>query len=115
MRSIDRDSDIWIKTVWLMVFFLIFVSPALVLTGCATAKKQESAGQYMDDTAITAKVKAALLNESSLKAAPINVETYQGVVQLSGFVGSEDDARMAGNVAAGIPDVVSVKNDLIVK
>ena len=58
-------------------------------TGCASTAKQEGTGEYVDDSVITTKVKAAILNEPSLKSAEINVETFKGVVQLSGFVSSQ--------------------------
>lgn len=91
---------------------------ALMLTsvvGCASTQKQESTGQYVDDTVITTAVKAAVLNEPSLKVSEINVETFKGVVQLSGFVRSEDNIVTAVNVARGVNGVKSVKNDMRLK
>lgn len=82
--------------------------------GASTSSK-ESAGEYIDDTVITAKVKAAVLNESTLKSAEINVETFKGVVQLSGFVNSEADIKKAVEVAKGVKGVTSVKNDMRLK
>lgn len=81
----------------------------------AAAPKKESAGEYVDDATITAKVKAAVLGEATLKSAEINVETYKGVVQLSGFVRSRADIDKAVQVARGIKGATSVKNDMIVK
>jgi c(7)-type cytochrome triheme protein len=77
--------------------------------------KAESTGEYVDDTVITAKVKAAVLDEPSLKSAEINVETFKGVVQLTGFVGSAADIKKAEAVAKGVNGVKSVKNDMILK
>ena len=100
---------------------LKIVSPliaALILTtvvGCASTQKQESTGQYGDDTVITTTVKAAILNEPSLKVSEINVETFKGVVQLSGFVRSEDSIATAARVARGVNGVKSVKNDIRLK
>ena len=85
------------------------------LAGCASTHKQESTGQYVDDTAITTKVKAAIFNEPTLKSAEINVETFKGVVQLSGFVRSQADIDRAVKVARGIAGVKSVKNDMRLK
>lgn len=89
------------------------------LPGCATsgppAKTQESAGEFIDDSVITTKVKSAILGEESLKSLQIGVETYKGVVQLSGFVDSKQAAHRAGEVASGVKGVKSVKNDLAVK
>lgn len=83
--------------------------------GCAASQKHESTGQYLDDSVITTKVKAAIFNEETLKTLQINVKTYQGVVQLSGFVDSAQSVTKAGEVARQVENVVSVKNDLIVK
>lgn len=85
------------------------------LAGCASTQKQESTGQYMDDTAITAKVKSAIFNEPTLKSAEINVETFKGRVQLSGFVSSRASIDRAVIVAQGVSGVTSVANDMRVK
>ena len=77
--------------------------------------KKESPGEYAEDAVITAKVKAAVLEEPSLKSAEINVETYKGIVQLSGFVRSRADIDKAVKVAKGVKGVKSVKNDMILK
>ena len=79
------------------------------------ASKQETPGEYVDDTIITTKVKAAVFDEPSLKSAEINVETYKGIVQLTGFVSSRADISTAVEVAIGIKGVKSVKNDMILK
>lgn len=104
--------------------------PAIILAGVLTAtlgcasttkkadtstSKKESAGEYIDDSVITAKVKAAVLNESTLKSSEINVETYKGMVQLSGFVSSEADIGKAVEIARGVKGVTSVKNDMRLK
>jgi osmotically-inducible protein OsmY len=81
----------------------------------ASASKKESPGGYVDDAVITAKVKAAVLGEPSLKSAEINVETSKGRVQLSGFVRSRADINKAVEVAKGVTGVKSVMNDMIVK
>jgi c(7)-type cytochrome triheme protein len=81
----------------------------------ASASKDESAGEYVDDAVITAKVKAAVLEEPSLKSAEINVETSKGTVQLSGFVRSRADINKAVEVAKRVKGVKSVKNDMILK
>jgi osmotically-inducible protein OsmY len=85
------------------------------VTGCASTAGQASVGQYIDDSAITAGVKAAILNDPSLKVAEINVKTYQGVVQLSGFVSSADNVAAASMAARTVKGVKSVKNDLRLK
>jgi len=83
--------------------------------GCASTAKQEGTGEYVDDTVITTKVKAAILNEPTLKSAEINVETFKGIVQLSGFVNSQSDVNRAVVVAQNVKGVKSVKNDMRVK
>jgi osmotically-inducible protein OsmY len=83
--------------------------------GCASTSKQEGTGEYIDDTVITTKVKAAVFNEPSLKSSEINVETFKGVVLLSGFVNSQGDINKAVEVARGVKGVKSVKNDMRLK
>ena len=83
--------------------------------GCAATAKSESTGQYVDDTAITAKVKKDIFDEPTLKSAEINVETFKGVVQLSGFVRSQANINTAVVVAKNVKGVTSVKNDMLVK
>lgn len=87
------------------------------IVGCAStaSDKHESAGQYIDDAAVTTGVKAAIVKEPSLKVAEINVETYKGVVQLSGFVSSAENIATATSVARTVNGVKSVKNDLRLK
>lgn len=87
----------------------------VVFMGCAATQKHESTGEYVDDSVITTKVKAAIFKEANLKTMQINVKTYQGVVQLSGFVDSAQSVTKAGEVARQVENVKSVKNDLIVK
>jgi osmotically-inducible protein OsmY len=95
---------------------VIFLPVLLALfVGCAGTGQQESTGDYIDDTVLTTKVKAAVFNEPSLKSAEINVETFKGVVQLSGFVNSQADINKAVEVAREVPGVKSVKNDMRVK
>jgi len=97
-------------------FSAIFLGVLLVsFLGCASTSKKEGAGEYVDDTVITTKVKAAIFNEPTLKSAEINVETFKGVVQLSGFVGSQDDINKAISLARSVKGVVSVKNDMRLK
>jgi osmotically-inducible protein OsmY len=81
----------------------------------APAKTAESAGEVLDDSVITTKVKSAFLSEPSLKSFQISVKTYKDVVQLSGFVDSAEARQLAGKLAAGVQGVSSVRNDLIVK
>ena len=86
-----------------------------LLVACAPTSKSEGTGQYFDDSVITTKTKAAILNDANLKATEINVETYKGRVQLSGFVNSQADIDRAVQLAKSIPGVTSVKNDMHLK
>ncbi len=83
--------------------------------GCSSSSKQESTGEYIDDSVITSKVKSAILGDPATKVAEISVETYKGVVQLSGFVSSQAAANRAVELARGVKGVVSVKNDMRIK
>lgn len=83
--------------------------------GCASTSRQEGTGQYIDDSVITAKVKAALIDDPTTKATEINVETFKGVVQLSGFVSSQSAASRAVELARGTNGVKSVTNDMRLK
>ena len=85
------------------------------LAACASTRTSEGSGEYVDDTVITAKVKAKVLDEPSLKSAEINVETFKGRVQLSGFVNSRADMDKAVVVARGVTGVTSVANDMRLK
>jgi hyperosmotically inducible protein len=87
----------------------------LTVIGCASTKTQEATGQYFDDSVITSKIKAAILNEPTLSSAEINVETFKGVVQLSGFISSNKDADKAIEVVRTIGGVKSIKNDMRLK
>jgi len=94
-------------------FLLMLVLASFI--GCAATQTREGTGEYVDDTVITAKVKAAVFNESSLKSAEINVETFKGIVQLSGFVSTKAEIDKALEVARSVAGVKSVKNDIRLK
>jgi len=94
----------------------VFATAVLMGTlGCASTRTHEGTGQYVDDSAITTKVKAAILGEPGLKVSEINVETFKGVVQLSGFVNSRDDMKSAVRVASAVKGVKSVRDDMRLK
>lgn len=94
-----------------------YLLPLVLITfmGCAATRTHESTGEYVDDSAITLKVKTAILGDDALKSAEINVETFKGVVQLSGFVNSQSDINHAVVVAQNVNGVTSVKNDMHLK
>ena len=82
------------------------------LAGCASEPTSRSTGRYFDDAAITAKVKTALVRDKDVPARDVNVTTYRGVVQLSGFVENENQARRAAEVARTVDGVRDVYNDV---
>ena len=86
-----------------------------VLMGCAATSKTEGTGQYIDDSVITTKTKTAIFNEASLKSSEINVETFKGRVQLSGFVTSPSNAATAVTLARSVTGVQAVKDDIRIK
>jgi len=91
------------------VFIVAVVVSAL---GCATQSEPQTTGAYMGDAWVTTQVKTGILNEPSLKVTQINVETYQGVVQLSGFVDNAAAQTKAVEIAKSVKGVTSVKNDM---
>jgi osmotically-inducible protein OsmY len=99
-------------TNFLLSLVLIISVP---LVGCATGKKHESTGEFLDDAVLTTKVKASILGDSRLKVLQIDVETYKGVVQLSGFVDSTEAANRAVELVRRVRGVKTVNNSLIVK
>jgi hyperosmotically inducible protein len=94
-------------------FMLLMLIAALM--ACASTSKQEGAGEYVDDSVITTEVKSLLAADDFLKSFEITVETYKGIVQLSGFVDSQKAIDKAGEIASGVKGVKSVKNNLNVK
>jgi len=100
---------------YISTIILAFMLATTTVLSFAETSKQEGKGEYFDDSVVTTKVKAAIFNEPSLKSAEINVETFKGVVQLSGFVSAEANAKKAVKVAHSVKGVKSVKNDMRVK
>ena len=99
------------------MFIRCFVILMLIASfvACASTSKQEGAGEYVDDSVITTKVKSLLAADDFLKSFQIGVETFKGTVQLSGFVNSQKAVDKAGEIARSVKGVKSIKNDLIVK
>lgn len=94
---------------------LLAIALIAALGACSKQGEQSTTGQYLDDAAVTAKVKADLIKDDTVKATEIQVETTEGVVQLSGFVGSEEARQRAEQLAKSIEGVKSVRNDLAVR
>jgi osmotically-inducible protein OsmY len=103
-----KNRNIIIRCFVLLMLIATFVA-------CASIPKQESTGEYIDDSVITTKVKSLLAADDFLKSFQIGVQTYMGTVQLSGFVDSQGAVDKAGEIARSVKGVTSVKNDLIVK
>ena len=103
-----KKSHIAIRLLFTFMMIAAFVA-------CASTPKQEGTGEYIDDSVITAKIKAKLAADDFLKSFQIGVESRKGIVQLSGFVNSQNAVDKAGEIARGVEGVKSVKNDLIVK
>ncbi len=102
------------KTQHLFTSFLLVILLA-TFVGCASTAKHEGTGEYVDDSVITTKVKAAIFGDEMLKSAEINVETFKGAVQLSGFVSSQAAINRAVEVARAVAGVTSVNNDMRLK
>ena len=114
MKYINNTPLFFEQPFWLRRLLILAIS-GLALTGCAATKTHESTGEYIDDSWITTKVKSEILNEPTLKSAEINVETFKGTVQLSGFVSSHAAESKAVEVARSVKGVKSVKNNLVIK
>jgi len=99
----------------MFIGYFVLLMMIATLVACASTSKQEGAGEYVDDSVITTKVKSLLANDDFLKSFEITVETYKGTVQLSGFVDSQKAIDKAGEIASGVKGVKSVKNNLNVK
>ncbi|MGZ5585666.1 MAG: BON domain-containing protein [Methylobacter sp.] len=102
---------------YLIRFFSAFFLALTLLTagGCASTTKTEGTGEYVDDSVITTKIKSGLAGDPTVSATEITVETFKGVVQLSGFVTSRAEMNRAVEIARGVQGVKSVKNDMRLK
>lgn len=98
-----------------ITLFLVSLLVVTTLPGCAGGRTYESTGEYFDDSVISTKVKTAFLNDPKVKLSQISVETFKGVVQLSGFVNSNQAATRAVDLARRVKGVKQVNNSLIVK
>jgi osmotically-inducible protein OsmY len=106
-----------INTIFIKLFQFIVVGVLLALSvnGCTSTPTQASTGQIIDDSAITAKVKAKLLDDPTVSGLAISVETYKGIVQLSGFANSQSEIRQADNLARHTEGVRSIRNNIQLK
>jgi osmotically-inducible protein OsmY len=103
-----QKRNVFIGCLVVLILFVTFVASA-------ASSEQESAGEFVDDSVITTKIKSLLAGDDFLKSFQISVETRKGIVQLSGFVNSQDAAKKADQIVKGVSGVKSVRNNLIVK
>lgn len=94
---------------------LVAILLVSVLAACGGSPTKESTGEFIDDSAITTKVKAAFVQDQVVKASDVTVETFKGTVQLSGFAGSRSEINRAAEIAGKVPGVKSVRNDILLK
>jgi hyperosmotically inducible protein len=99
----------------IVIHCLVLLMLIATFAACASTSTHESTGEYVDDSVITTKVKSLLAEDDFLKSFQISVETYKGIVQLSGFVNAQNAVDKAGQIARSVKGVNSVKNNLIVK
>ncbi len=99
----------------IVIHCLVLLMLIATFVACGSTSKQEGAGEYVDDSVITTKVKSLLAADDFLKSFEISVETFKGIVQLSGFVDSQKAIDKAGEIASSVKGVKSVKNNLNVK
>jgi hyperosmotically inducible periplasmic protein len=94
----------------------VFATAVLLgMTACVAPSGPQTTGQYIDDVSLTARVKTALIEDPATKARNIDVDTYKGVVQLSGFVDSAEERTRAERVVSGVAGVVRVENRLALR
>jgi osmotically-inducible protein OsmY len=110
MKEANMITNRSVVRVWLLLAALLFA-----LAGCGGTPTRESTGEFFDDTALTTKVKAALLADTEVSALRVNVETFKGVVQLSGFAKTYAEAHKAEQLARDVKGVKSVRNDIALR
>jgi osmotically-inducible protein OsmY len=99
----------------IVIHCLVLLMMIATFVACASTRTHESAGEYVDDSVITTKVKSLLAQDDFLKSFQIGVETYQGTVQLSGFVNNQKAVDKAVEIVRSVKGIKSIKNNLIVK
>jgi hyperosmotically inducible periplasmic protein len=92
-----------------------FAAASLFTTGCAVVRSQETVGQYIDDATITTQIKARWIDDKTVDAAAISVETLKGTVQITGFAKSSAEKMRAESIARGVGGVVAVQNSIVVR
>lgn len=105
----------YVRSTALVCAFAALAGMTVLSTGCAVVRGQETAGAYVDDAAITTAVKARMVEDKTVSAGAINVETLNGTVQISGFAKSAAEKTQAETIARGVKNVRGVKNDIVVR
>lgn len=109
------NSNRTLRTTALVCAFAALAGMTVLTTGCAVVRGQETAGAYVDDAAITTSVKAKMVEDKTVSAAAINVETLNGTVQLSGFAKSGAEKSQAEMIARNVKNVRAVRNDIVIR
>jgi osmotically-inducible protein OsmY len=99
----------------IVIYCLVLLMLVATFAACTATRTQQSTGEYVDDSVITTKVKSLLAADDFLKSFQIGVESFKGVVQLSGFVNDQKAVDKAAEITMSVKGVKSLKNDLIVK
>ena len=97
------------------IAFAALAGITIIGSGCAVGRGQETVGAYVDDAAITAAVKAKFVEDKTVSASALSVETLNGTVQLSGFAKSAAEKSQAENIARGVKNVKNVRNNIVVR
>ena len=103
------------RTTALVCAFAALAGMTVLSTGCAVVRGQETTGAYIDDAGITTAVKARMVEDKTVSASSISVETLNGTVQLSGFAKSMAEKSQAESLARGVKNVRTVRNDIVVR
>jgi hyperosmotically inducible periplasmic protein len=115
LRGITMNHNPTTRAAVLVCAFAALAGMTVLSTGCAVVRGQETAGAYVDDAGITAAVKAKMVEDKTVAASSISVETLNGTVQLSGFAKSAAEKSQAETIARNVKNVRSVRNDIVVR
>lgn len=110
-----NNSSNTVRSITLVCAISALAAMTVLTTGCAVVRGQETTGAYIDDAGITTAVKAKMVEDKTVSASSISVETLNGTVQLSGFAKSTAEKAQAESLARGVKNVRSVRNDIVVR
>ena len=115
LEELPMNSNRTLRTTALVCAFAALAGMTVLTTGCAVVRGQETTGAYVDDAAITTAVKAKMVEDKTVSAAAISVETLNGTVQLSGFAKSGAEKAQAESIARNVKNVRAVRNDIVIR